>query len=101
MNEKKDLQPGPGQVIVLRDEISDTIDGISKPLMVIQREEQDNIKAVIARTGEDTGDQPLQRAWWNEGDTVIIAPHVFTRVDLDGGESFWLGPFIGVKARFA
>lgn len=97
---KRELIPGPGQVIVLRNEIETTINGIDKPLDLIEKEERSNVMAIIARVGANTdGNGPWREAWFVAGDEVVIAPHVFTEVDLFG-ELVYLGPFAGVKAKF-
>lgn len=102
--------PSPGQVIVLRKGVEKFMrhkDGtpmkgmngklIEKSIGQIQDEERSNIIAIVARVGDDTGDGPLQAAWFGKGDRVVIAPHVFTEVTLSSTESVWVGPFAGVK----
>lgn len=92
-----DLIPAPGYVIVLRNKVETSVNGIDKPLATIELEERFNNRAQVARVGENTDEY---KAWFKKGDEVIVSQHALTEVEIGGGDSLWIAPFVAIKAVF-
>lgn len=99
---RRDVQPGPGQVLIGRKKVEARYsDNIEKPLEAIEDEERRNIFATVLRIGpaRQLAADLTETPWFAEGEEVIIAPNLLTEVDL-GGDSVWLIPFSGIRAKF-
>lgn len=99
---RRDVQPGPGQVLIGRKKVETYIGSIEKPIDVIEAEERGNIFATVLRVGSARrfASGEWEESWVSEGEEVIIAPNLCTEVEL-GGDSVWLIPFSGIRAKFA
>lgn len=95
---RRDFQPAPGRVSVLRVPIPETF--VKGGLIVnpdTTSAEVFNLEATVARIGDtiDGGTEP----WFSVGDLVVIEPSLFREVQLAPGLSVWNGPFAAIQGR--
>ena len=95
----RDLRPSPGRLLVMRQKVETTINGIQKAPETIEREEAFNIFATVVAVGEQTpgGSAP----WFKKGDVVTIEPSMARQIELAEGVAVELIPFAAVTGVFA
>jgi len=95
----RDLKPSPGRLLVMRQKVEPTINGIAKPQDTIDREEAFNIFATVVAVGDRAagGGAP----WFKKGDVVTIEPSMARQVELADGMAVEIIPFAAVTGVFA
>jgi hypothetical protein len=95
---KRDIEPGPGQVLIQRKPIARTVRGIEKPTDKYEDEVRRNRWATVLRVG--AAHETMGTAWFDVGDEVWVNWSLVDEEELENGQTVSFVPFSGVKARW-